>query len=96
MLRLRCEMATRNLASRQQPSLSLRLFRSRSSSGHFHGDGCRLALTLSAITARFGPSVTVVAGTGLIGGSLCPDAADLLSGRRLWQRAAWGTAWQFG
>jgi hypothetical protein len=58
MLRLRCEMATRNLASRQQPSLSLslRLFRSRSSSGHFHGDGCRLALTLSAITARFGPS----------------------------------------
>jgi len=51
---------------------------------------------LSAITARFGPSVTVVAGTGLIGASLCPDAADLLSGRRLWQRAAWGTAWQFG
>jgi len=45
---------------------------------------------LSAITARFGPNVTVVAGTGLIGASLCPDAADLLSGRRLWQRAAWG------
>src|SRR5665811_680994 len=32
-----------------------------SSSGHLHGDGCRLALMLSAITARFGPSVTVVA-----------------------------------
>ena len=46
---------------------------------------------LSAITARFGPSVIVVACTGLNGASLYPDAADLLSGRRLWQRAAWGT-----
>jgi len=72
------------------------MFAGRSSSGHFHGDGCRLALMLSAITARLGPNVTVVAGTGLVGASLCPDAADLLSGRRLWQRAAWGTAWQFG
>src|SRR5674476_257825 len=34
MLRLRCEMKTRNLASRQQPSRSLCLFRRRSGSGH--------------------------------------------------------------
>jgi hypothetical protein len=87
-------METRNLASQLQPSLSLSLylclFRGRSFSGYLHGDGCRLALTLSAITARFGPSVTLVAGTGLIGASLCPDAAELLSGRRLWQRSACG------